>query len=149
METISHILVPINGNPTDDEALRLACVTAKRTKARITVAHVIEVKRALPLDAEMPDLSERGSAILDRAEKFTQALGSRVQAEILQARAAGTTLVNEARDIGADLIIIGLPYRVRFGSFHLGETSNYILYHAPCRVWLARERQLEKTEESA
>ena len=148
METISHILVPLNGNPTDDEALQLACVTAKRTKAKITVVHVIEVPRALPLDADTPSLSEESRDMLDHAEEVAQQLGCSVQAEALQARAAGPALVDEARAARADLIIIGLPNRVRFGSFHLGATSNYVLNHAPCRVWLAREKQMAAAEES-
>ncbi len=37
------------------------------------------------------------------------------------------------------LKLVAANYRSRFGEFHLGETSNYILNHATCRVWLVRD----------
>ena len=48
--------------------------------------------------------------------------------------------VDEARALLADLIVMGLPYHTQFGSYQLGEESNYVLSHAPCRVWLVRDR---------
>ena len=39
----------------------------------------------------------------------------------------------------ASAIVIGLPYRKRFGEYEIGETATYILKNAPCRVWLARQ----------
>ena len=35
--TARRILVPINGSPTDDEAVRLACRLARRQRARVYV----------------------------------------------------------------------------------------------------------------
>ena len=60
MEKLSHIIVPIHGNPEDDNALYLGCMTGKRNKARVTVLYVVEVKRSLPVDAEMPPLISAG-----------------------------------------------------------------------------------------
>ena len=36
----------------------------------------------------------------------------------------------------ADLLVLGLPYRKRFGGdFAIGRTIPYVLKHAPCEVW--------------
>jgi len=40
---------------------------------------------------------------------------------------------------GIDLIIIGMPYKKRFGEFELGTIVPYVLKNAPCRVLIWRE----------
>ena len=59
---------------------------------------------------------------------------------LLQAREVGAALVDEATERGADLLLVGLPYRKRFGGdFAIGRTIPYVLKHAPCEVWVVRE----------
>ena len=60
--------------------------------------------------------------------------------DLLQAREVAAALVDEAIEIGADTIILGLPYRKRFGGdFVIGSTIPYVLQNAPCQVLVARE----------
>ena len=48
--------------------------------------------------------------------------------------------MDEAIEIGADAIILGLPYRKRFGGdFAIGGTIPYVFQNAPCQVIVARE----------
>ena len=140
MEKLSHIVVPINGNPEDDNALYLACMSGKRNKAMVTVLYVVEVKRSLPVDAEMPQEFEFGQRLLDQAEDMARQLDFSVSPDMLQARSAGPAIVDEARALKADLILMGLPYHSQFGMYRLSEASNYVLSHATCRVWLVRDR---------
>jgi len=139
MEKIRRILVPIKGNGLDDdEAVRFACTIAKRNKAKVVAVFVIEVPRALPLDAEVPEVMEEGERSLQRAEAVAEEVEGEIETEMLQARLAGPAIVDEAHERGVDLIIIGLPYRTRFGEFYLGSTATYVLKNAQCRVWLCR-----------
>ena len=55
----SRILVPIKGNPSDAEVLELACEIARKSRAQVYAIHVIEVKRTLPLDAELQEEAEQ------------------------------------------------------------------------------------------
>ncbi len=49
-------------------------------------------------------------------------------------------MVDEAIEIGADAIILGLPYRKRFGGdFAIGGTISYVFQNAPCEVIVVRE----------
>ena len=42
--------------------------------------------------------------------------------------------------IRADLLVLGLPYKTRFGGdFAIGRTVPYVLKNAPCQVWICRE----------
>ena len=63
--------------------------------------------------------------------------------------AAPAALANTAqRQWGADLIVMGLPYKRRFGEFNLGKTVPYVLKNANCRVMLFREHREHRDEGS-
>ena len=70
----SRILVPIKGNPSDVEVLELACEIARKSKAQIYAIHVIEVKRTLPLDAELQEEAERVRTCSTRPNRSASAL---------------------------------------------------------------------------
>lgn len=135
----SKILVPILGLPVDDDAIRLACQIARQDKAKVLVINVIEVERALPLEAQSTPQVQHAELALERAEQAAKQIWSQVESDLLQARAAGPALVDEAAERGVDLIIMSVPYRKHLGEFHLGTTTMYVLKNAPCRVWLCRQ----------
>lgn len=134
-----RILVPLGGNTADDVALRLACDVAKKHRGRVQAVYVIEVRRSQPLDAELPPEIQKGEAILRKAEEVGAETQTQVDTEVLQAREVGPAVVDEACERGVQLIIMGLPYRRRFGDFSMGRAVPYVLKHAPCRVWVCRE----------
>ncbi len=134
-----RILVPIKGNPTDDEVIQLALELAQRNRAQVFAIHVIEVKRTLPLDAELQEEAERGEDVLNRAEQIADQAGLSIHTDLLQARDVGPAIVDEALERGVDLIVLGITYKKRFGEFDLGKTAPYVLKHAPGRVWLCRQ----------
>lgn len=134
-----RILVPLGGNPSDDVALRLACDIAKKEKGRVQAVYVIEVRRTQALDAELPPELEQGEAILREAEALGSQLQAEIDTELLQAREVGPAVVDEACDRGVQLIVMGLPYKRKFGDFSLGRSAPYILKHAPCKVWILCE----------
>lgn len=133
-----QFLVPCDGSTASYEALALACTQAKRTSGRVFVVHVIEVKRTLPLDADMSAEAQRGEQILAEAERVGDEVGVKVEGELLQAREAGHAIVDEAIERGVESIVIGMEYTRPFGEFQTGRTVQFVLKHAPCQVWLAR-----------
>jgi nucleotide-binding universal stress UspA family protein len=134
-----RILVPVNASPTDEEAVRLACRLAIRNRAKVYAVSILEVKRSLPLDAVPEAGMERVERLLDAAERVGKELDVKVDTELLQAREAGPAIVDETRTWHADLIVLGMPYRERFGEFYIGRTVPYVVRHAPCRVLAFRE----------
>ena len=140
-----RILVTLAGHQVDDEAMRLACRVARtwgegKEAARIYAVHVVEVNRALPLSAPVENQVERGEQVLDAAERVAGEYGLEIDTEMVQARDTGPAIVGEADEWHASAIVMGLPYKRRFGEFNLGKTAPYVLKHAPCRVILFRER---------
>ncbi len=132
----NRILVPVIGTEADDEAVRLACRLAKRNKGKIWALYVVTVKRALPLDAEIEPEIRTAEEILDHAESIAEEQDYKIETDLLQAREAGPTIVDEAVEREVDLILIGITYKKRFGQFSLGSVVPYVLKNAPCRVIL-------------
>jgi nucleotide-binding universal stress UspA family protein len=136
---VENILVPVHGNGCDDEALRLAGKMARNNNATIHALYVIEIKRDLPLDAEITQETSKAEEILQHLEKLSRDWECSVEATLLQARNVGPAVVQEAMDRGSELIVMQMPYTKRFGSFTLGDTIPYILKNAPCQVILCRD----------
>jgi len=134
------ILVPVIGTQADEEAIRLACSLAKKTKAKIHAVYVIVVKRSVPLDAEIESEIQKAEGILDHVEGVAEEQDYELETDVLQAREAGPAIVDEAVERDIDLILIGVTYKRRFGQFSLGSVVPYVLKNAPCRVILYQER---------
>lgn len=132
-------LVPVSGDKADDEAVRLACTLARRSKAMLYVVYVIEVKRSLPLDVESESDTEKGEKVLARAGRIADTLQCPVETELLQAREVGPAIVDEAVERSVDVIVMGINYKRRFGEFDVGSAMPYVFKNAPCRVLLWRE----------
>ena len=130
------ILVPVIGTDADEEAIRLACRLAKKDKGKIWAVYVITLKRALPIDAEVESEIRKAEGILDHVENIAEEQDCEVETDLLQAREAGLTIVDEAVEREVDLIVMGIKYKRRFGQFSLGDTVPYVLKNAPCHVIL-------------
>ena len=133
-------ILALAGGPCDDRIVRLSADLAKAAHGELIGVHVVEIGWSMPLDADVAARSEEAQQILDHAEIAAETLKSRLEPVLLQAREVGAALVDEATERGADLLIVGLPYRKRFGGdFAIGRTIPYVLKHAPCEVWVVRE----------
>jgi nucleotide-binding universal stress UspA family protein len=137
--TPQRILVPVNGAQTDIEAVRLGCRLARRGRAKVMVVTVLGIRRALALGTVQDVEMDRAEKLLAQAEAVARELETEIESELLQARDAGPAIVEEIAHWKADLVVVGMPFRERFGEFHMGRTAPYILRHAPCRALLFRE----------
>jgi nucleotide-binding universal stress UspA family protein len=141
------ILVPVKGQRVDLDAFRLGCSLARDAKSKLYAIYVIEVKRELPVDAEVTGEVLKGEDILSEIEALSSEEKSAVSAEILQAREAGPAVIHEAVERGIDLIIMGLPAKTTNSTFHLGDNVSYILKNATCPVLLWREPKTSGDEQ--
>jgi nucleotide-binding universal stress UspA family protein len=130
----------LTGGSSDERMVRIACQLAKPYRSEIVGVHVVEIDWTLPLDADVAGRSEEAQRVLDVAEGAAEDAGYRLTPVLLQARDVGAALVDEASERGADLLMLGLAYRTRFGGdFAIGQTIPYVLKNAPCAVWVVRE----------
>jgi nucleotide-binding universal stress UspA family protein len=139
-------VVALNGGTSDERIVRLAASMAAKGKAEVIAVHVVEIDWTLPLDADIAGRSEEVQRVLDSAEAIAEDFRLTMEPVLLQARDVGAAIVDEATERGADLLIVGLPYRKRFGGeFAIGRTIPYILQNAPCAVWVVREPMPEES----
>ncbi|MBI5287908.1 MAG: universal stress protein [Chloroflexi bacterium] len=135
---VRNILVPVDGSPASMDAVALACGIAKKNKGKVYAVHVIEVRRSLPLDADLTDEASSGEDVLVRAERVARDLDFKVEGELLQAREAGHAIVDEAMERGVDLILMGAEHKAPLGEYQMGRLTQYVMRAAPCNVWLWR-----------
>jgi nucleotide-binding universal stress UspA family protein len=119
-------------------AVEFACNIARRGRGKVHVVHVIEVRRALRLDADLTEEAQRGEEILTQAEMAARRQDYEVDGELLQARDAGHAIVDEAIERNADAIVMGVPYSRPFGEFELSRVPTQVMKTAPCEVVLLR-----------
>ena len=141
----SRAVVALSGSASDARILRLVLDLAKPTRAEVVAVHVVEIDWTLPLDANVAGMSDEAQRVLDVAETQAEHANFAIEAVLVQARDVGAAIVDEAVERDADLLVLGLPYRKRFGGdFAIGRTVPYVLKNAPCAVWVAREPMPEE-----
>lgn len=137
-------VIALGGGPGDARIVRLVSELGRPLKAELVAVHVVEIGWSLPLDADIAGRSEEAQRILDLAEATAEESKMRLDPVLLQARDVGAALVDEATERSADLLVLGLPYRKRFGGdFAIGRTIPYVLKNAPCAVWVVRDPIVE------
>ncbi len=133
-------VIALNGGPADASIVRLAVEMARPSHAELTAVHVVEIDWTQPLDADVAERSEEAQQVLDAAEGIAEQLHCRLESVLVQARDVGAAIVDEAAARDADLLILGLPYRTKFGGeFAIGRAVPYALKNAPCAVWVVRQ----------
>jgi len=135
----TKVLIPVKGTPIDNDVVKMACRMTEKNHGDIYVIYVIELKRTLPLEAEVEPEIQKGEDILDHIEHLAKDLGRDVETTLLQARDKGPTIVEEAIEREIDLIVLGVDYEKPYGEFTMGSTVPYVLKYAPCRVLVYRE----------
>jgi len=136
---IEKILIAARGNGVDQIAVEVACKIGKKSKAKIFIVYVIEVNRTLPVDAIIKSDIEKAEKVLADAEEYALDNDFDVETEIIQARDVGPAIIDVARQRSIDLIVMGMTYKKRFGSFTMGNAIPHVLEEAPCRVIICRE----------
>src|SRR5687768_6083949 len=110
-----RVVVPIAGADIDARALDILPELFNKNGGTITFLYVLEVPQAMPLDADLPGEVAAGDRALQQVEFATRrALPSRsvrIVTELLQARAAGPAIVDEAIDRAAEAIIMTAAVR--------------------------------------
>ena len=133
-------VLAVNGGSSDARIVRLACQAARANKAQLVAVHVVEIDWQCLLRGAGSSRSEDAQRVLDAVEGIAESEHQEIETVLLQARDVGAALVDEASERAADLLILGLPYRKRFGGdFAIGRTIPYVFSNAPCAVWVVRE----------
>jgi APA family basic amino acid/polyamine antiporter len=143
------VLVAFEDDPFHEETVATAAALAADRRRGIHVISLINVPKHLPLDAPLDEQESEAQSKVERAKLLE---GGRVTGHTLRVRPgqAGHAIVDEARDIDAEAVVMQLDYRN--GQPLYGSTLRMVLAERPCRVIVAAQptgAQLRAREEAA
>jgi len=130
------VIVALRDQESVESLMTLAIHLSKSMDAQLVALHVVEVPAATPIEAEDEILDLPGKVILAAAERVAKRFSAKLSTELLRAREVGEAIVGEAKDQGAELLIVGHrgAHSSALGELLLGSTAQYVAHHAPCRV---------------
>ena len=143
------LLLATDGSPQAEVAARLV------RSLRLPAGAIVEVLRAdepFASDAELPPraydalraaMREEIDKEVASAKLTVSGPGREVRVAVPFARAA-TAIVDEARQIAADLVVVGSRGRGQLATMVLGSVAAEVIDHAPCPVLVARSPKLHR-----
>jgi nucleotide-binding universal stress UspA family protein len=102
--------------------------------ASLFLIHVIELPDPTPLDADVPDLEAAALKILQAGERVAKRGEMKVRTSVLRAHNAGEALLDEMKEIQADLGVIGYHHHRTLGELLLGTSAKHLMKHTPCHL---------------
>jgi nucleotide-binding universal stress UspA family protein len=143
-----RILVPVDGSATATLGLRHAVGLAKALGARIRLLTVVNELLIPSVDAYAPvdlanriaTLKEAGKKVLDAAAAFVVENAVEPEEALVETHGehVSTAILREAKDWGADLIVMGTHGRRGLTRLLLGSDAERVLRDAPAPVLLVR-----------
>ena len=130
----SRILVPMKLGPIGEEMVATAVKLAQESGASVYALHVIRVPMEKPLEAELHDEEERAAASLAEARILGADHGVTVEGGTVRSRSIGDAIVTQAKQVNADLIVVGSSPRWRRQSRFFSPTVEYVLKKAAAEV---------------
>jgi universal stress protein A len=146
---VKKILVPLDFSPASQEAFKYALRFAKEFGSHLTLLHVLE-----PVLAKSFRAGSRASAFSEKelvsAEKNLRALlnsaevsGAVETRSTLRTGIASHEIVEAAKDLDVDLIVIATHGCTGWKHFCIGSTAERVVRAAPCPVLVVREKEHE------
>jgi APA family basic amino acid/polyamine antiporter len=130
------VLVAFEPGTFSEEVVSTAQALGTRRRRAIHVLALVEVPTHLPLDARLPEEESRAQTKVEQAKLIA---GQRVSGHVEHVRPgqAGKAIVEDAKAIKAEAIVI--PLRYRNGTPLYGRTLQTVLALRPCRVIVAAQ----------
>ena len=142
-----NILVPVDGSETSFAAVAKAAALAKAFGSKITVVQVLTLDPYIAAEYitanQTNDLIERARAsivkTLEEAKlKFTEQ-GVEAETKLLEGQVIAREISNAAKELNADLIVIGSHGRTGLKKLFLGSVAQSILSEGTTPVLIVRQ----------
>lgn len=145
---LKHILVPIDFSDCSKKALQYALPLAKEHQAALTLLYVVAPAYGAgesggvdyaQLEASMREGGEKELAKL----AVDEVRGEVSAATLIRVGSPAREIIETARSLPADLIVISTHGRTGLKHVFLGSVAERIVQRAPCPVFVVREREHE------
>ncbi len=138
VSNLNRIVVPLIESVASERAVELACRLASDEKSEIILAAVVTVPLSLSLNAPVPELEKQAQQAVDTGEFIVKQHKLKCETRIIHDRSAADGILRVARDMDADLIVMGtgIPQRRNFAE--MSATAMDLLRRAPMQVIVAK-----------
>jgi nucleotide-binding universal stress UspA family protein len=141
-----HILVPVDGSDTAQAAVSKAAGLAQAFGSRVTAIYVIDPYPFTGLGSDLAyGQAEYLTAAAAEAKESTEAAhatlaqaGVSDEIRVVEAHNVWRGIIDTAREVGADLIVMGSHGRRGLEKLVLGSVAQSVLTHAPLPVLIVR-----------
>ena len=142
-----HILLPVDGSESSFAAVAKAAELAKAFGSKITVVQVLTLDPYIAAEYitanQTNDLIERARASIvktleEAKQKFTEQ-GVEAETKLLEGQVIAREITNAAKDLNADLIVIGSHGRTGLKKLFLGSVAQSILSEGTTPVLIVRQ----------
>jgi basic amino acid/polyamine antiporter, APA family len=135
----STIVVPLERlDAVAEETMAASCRLAVDSGAVVVGVSAVYVPVKEPIDTPLPEREREVEDVQEMARSLASEYGVEYRSVVARTRSPGRLVVDAAVEYGAQLIMVGSPYKRRLAtSLHeefFGETVDFILRKAPCRV---------------
>jgi nucleotide-binding universal stress UspA family protein len=109
----------------------------------LSVVPVFRFYRQDLVPSALEHRAQQRTAAMQHADKAIEELSNhspKFTSSVIEAEHIGEAIVDFLHSHSTDLVVVGGGQHTSLGRFVLGSVSRYILRHANCSVWIARER---------
>lgn len=136
---LKRILVPVDFSPCSEKALAYAVPFARQFGAELTLLHVVQpyppIAEMGPVDTDVVQEAKQD------LEKLRAQVGIPPACSLLRVGDPDLEILDAAKTLGIDLIILSTHGRTGLGHLLLGSTTEKVVRHAPCPVLVVREHE--------
>lgn len=141
-----HILFATDGSPASEHAAQRAVDLARVHGARLTALYVVDpypylgIGEANPMgfQAYMSAAMQHAATAHGKVMELCEKAGVHFQPRLVEDAAAVTGIVQSAREVGADLVVVGSHGRTGVSRLMLGSVAAKVVAESPVPVLVVR-----------
>ncbi|MFY9780453.1 MAG: universal stress protein [Candidatus Baltobacteraceae bacterium] len=133
-ELMGSVIIAFSQEIHSEHMMSLAVRLARRERARLLAAYVIEVPHTLPLDAEMEKEHREALGVLQVAESIARKNNVEIETEVVSSRQVSSGVLELAKRKDAHLIIVGAYREGKYTGAPMGRAIEVIAAQATCDV---------------
>lgn len=143
-----HVLLATDGSPASENAAQLAVDLARAHGARLTALYVVDpypylgIGDANPLgfQAYMSAALQHAGTAHGKVMALCEQAGVEFQPRLVEDAAAAAGIAQSAREVGADLVVVGSHGRTGVSRLMLGSVAAKVVAESPVPVLVARQQ---------
>jgi nucleotide-binding universal stress UspA family protein len=135
MLQVGTILHPTDFSENSKTALSVACALARDYGARLVILHVAHVPNMEGYQTADPvAVRNEAESLLDSLQLPIETVRAERLCKVVELGETDATIVSTAKDLGADVIVLGTHGRTGLRRLLMGSIAEHVVRESPCLV---------------